>query len=270
MENYLQLEDIKKISLDILKRVTKICDENGFRYVLAYGTLIGAIRHHGFIPWDDDIDIQMPRPDYTKFLHYMNTHEKELGNLRAFNRNNTKNYWYGITRVCNTDYVIHTHNERDCGMGVFIDVYPLDGVGTEYVSATKLLIKTGIINDRLCQASGIKFKYSLKHPYYDLRIFTHRMLGSKYYIKKIDQIIAKCDYENSNYLALACWDSSPQIYNKNFFDDRIKVKFEGTEFYAPREYDNALRLTYGDYMKLPPKSEQVPHHGYVAFKKNNK
>lgn len=81
---YLQLEDIKKISLDILKKVAKICDDNGFRYVLAYGTLIGAIRHHGFIPWDDDIDIQMPRPDYERFLTYMETHKEGVGNLRSF------------------------------------------------------------------------------------------------------------------------------------------------------------------------------------------
>lgn len=270
MEKYLQLEDIKKISLDILKRVAKICDDNGFRYVLAYGTLIGAIRHHGFIPWDDDIDIQMPRPDYDRFLHYMDTHKNELGNLRAFNRTNTKYYWYGITRVCNTDYEIHKNNERDCGMGVFIDVYPLDGVGIKYEDAVELLRKTGKIHFKLYWASVLKVKYSFIHPRSSLRLLLARILGSKFFIRKIDRIIAKCDYDSSNYLGLAAWDASPQIYNKNFFDDRIKVRFDDTEFYAPKEYDYILRMTYGDYMKLPPKSEQVAHHGYVAFKKNNK
>lgn len=263
---YLELEDIKKVALDILKRVTKICDDNGFRYVLAYGTLIGAIRHQGFIPWDDDIDIQMPRPDYEKFLKFMDAHETELGNLRVFTRKNTKNYFYGIARVCNTDYEIHTHNEKDCGMGLFIDVYPFDGLGSSYSKAFEFIRKMSIINDKLVAASLISVEYN-RHLKYDLELLLTRILGKKHFFNKVDKIVSKCNFNESNYLGLAGWCGMPLIYNKNLFEDRIKVKFEDTEFYAPKEYDYILRMTYGDYMKLPPKSEQVPHHGYVAFKK---
>lgn len=263
---YLQLEDIKKISLEILKKVAKICDDNGFRYILAYGTLIGAIRHHGFIPWDDDIDIQMPRPDYERFLTYMETHHDELGNLRVFNRNNTKNYFYGITRVCNTDFEIHTNNERDCGMGIFIDVYPLDGVGRTYEEAVYRLIKANRVNLNYVTDSVIKVAYT-GSIHERLRKAIVRMLGAKYYEKKIEEILQSCNYEESNYLGIASWLDVPQVYNKTVFDNRVKVSFEDTEFYAPKDYDYVLRLIYGDYMKLPPKEDQAPHHGYVAWKK---
>ena len=86
----MKIEDIQEVSLNILKQITSVCEREGFRYTLAYGTLIGAVRHKGFIPWDDDIDIQMPRPDYERFLKYMINNP--ILNLKVFNHKYVKGY----------------------------------------------------------------------------------------------------------------------------------------------------------------------------------
>lgn len=268
MEQALNLEDFRRVGLDILSRVAQICEENGFRYVLAYGTLIGAIRHQGFVPWDDDIDIQMPRPDFDKLIKYMETHKKELGNLRVFNRDNNKKYIYGITRICNIDYEIHTYNEPDCGMGLFIDVYPLDGIGQTVLEAHNTLTKTGIVNSLLLEAAKVKPNYG-SNIREILSTFKTHLLGKNYFNKKAKQLLSNCNYEKSKYLGVACWCDQPIIYTKDLFENRIRVKFEDKEFYAPRDYDYILRFIYGDYMKLPPVNERVPHHGYTAYRKKN-
>lgn len=125
----LSVEETQKVSLEILKTVAHICKTIGVRYCLIYGTLIGAVRHHGFIPWDDDLDIMMPRPDYERFLSYFKKHQSEYKHLELFNHDENANYPYMITRISDSRYQINMDNEKPYGMGVFIDIYPYDGLG---------------------------------------------------------------------------------------------------------------------------------------------
>ena len=130
----MKMEDIQRVSLDVLKKIAEVCEREGFRYTLAYGTLIGAIRHKGFIPWDDDIDIQMPRPDYEKFITYMVEHPVE--NLKVFNHKFVKNYPLGISRIADMRYKIEEKIiDEHCDMGIFVDVYPIDGLANSYEAA---------------------------------------------------------------------------------------------------------------------------------------
>ena len=139
----LEMSEIKRVSLDILKKVTTICDQPGLRYFLIYGTLIGAVRHKGFIQWDDDVDIIMPRPDHDKLFRFIKDNPRVLENenLKVYSRDTVPGYMYGIPRICDTRYIIETSNEKDCGMGVFIDVYPLDGLGNKYDNNRRVIRK---------------------------------------------------------------------------------------------------------------------------------
>ena len=107
----LSVKESQDISLEILKVIADICDKNSLRYSLIYGTLLGAIRHNGFIPWDDDVDIMMPRPDYEKLLKYLKMHISDYDYLRVFNREECKEYPYILTRVSDDRYFIEINCE---------------------------------------------------------------------------------------------------------------------------------------------------------------
>ena len=102
----LTIKETQQISLEILHTVAEICEEQHLRYALIYGTLIGAVRHHGYIPWDDDVDIMMPRPDYDKLLVYLKDHIQEYPHLQVFNRDECPEYPYMITRISDDRYEI--------------------------------------------------------------------------------------------------------------------------------------------------------------------
>lgn len=129
MRKQLTTAETQAVALEVLHTVAGICETQGLRYCLIYGTLIGAVRHHGFIPWDDDVDIMMPRPDYDKLLAYLSQHIGEYPNLKVFNPDTCPDYPYMITRISDDRYVIEMENEKPYGMGVFIDIYPYDGLG---------------------------------------------------------------------------------------------------------------------------------------------
>lgn len=119
----LNLKEIQSASFEILKKVVEICESNNINYSLAYGTMLGAIRHKGIIPWDDDIDIMMSRPEYDKLMVYWKKHVAELSPLRVMNMDTVKNYPYMITRISDDRYWLDVDNEENFGLGIFIDIY---------------------------------------------------------------------------------------------------------------------------------------------------
>ncbi|MDE5618431.1 MAG: LicD family protein, partial [Clostridia bacterium] len=138
----IDLDGLKSIQLDLLSAVHNICEKEGFRYSLGGGTLLGAVRHKGFIPWDDDIDVMMPRPDYNAFINYCLTHEDIPFEIRCFE--NDKTYVDLSAKIYNPDTVLQDDNicsgeKRD---GVFIDVFVIDGLGDTYKKAGKAFSAT--------------------------------------------------------------------------------------------------------------------------------
>ena len=270
----LGIKDIQAISLDVLKRVTDFCDSMGIKYVLTYGTLLGAIRHKGFIPWDDDIDIMMPRPDYDRFLSLFEANIDKMKDLALFNQMTNRKYPYGITRICNMNYEIATYNENDCGMGIFIDIYPVDGLGLSYEEGLIIMEESHKICDKILLLTRKKFycphQRNLQKQFdYIRRKISYSLRGKKYFYDKLNKLLIECNYESSLFVGCAAWTFIPdkEIYRKSHFEDRIKVPFEKYSFYVPRDYDDMLRSTYGDYMQLPPIEERMYHHGYLAYKK---
>lgn len=267
------IQDIQKVSLDILKKVAQICDEQGIKYFLAYGTLLGAIRHKGYIPWDDDVDIMMVRPEYEKFLSYMYEHEEEYRPLELLNMQTRKNYPHMITRVSDSRYRLKVTNERDYGLGIFIDIYVIDGIGNTEEEAWKTMRKC-------CKYPSMIFLSTRKYYHFGntkgwikrlLKIpafvFTH-IMGKGYFVGKLNKILSTLDYDNSKYVGCAAWDeiSAVKVMKKEWIEDLIKVPYEDSEFYIPKHYDEILKVNYGDYMQLPPKEERIMHHLYKAYK----
>lgn len=276
MKRELTIKETQEISLEILHTIASICETQNLRYALIYGTLIGAIRHKGYIPWDDDVDIMMPRPDYNKLLDYLKHHLREYPYLKVFNREECKEYPYMITRISDDRYEIEMKNEKPFGMGVFIDIYPYDGMGKTKREAIKYGMKGDHLSSLCYQASREHFAIEtttsifrkiIKYPVYKLAKF----IGKDFFQNKLEKLAGIKDYESSEYIGCVIWLSwgEKDIFPRRWFDETIMMPFGKYEFRVPKEYDKVLRHEYGDYMQLPPEKDRIGHHHFKVYRKYN-
>lgn len=270
----LSIKETQSVSLEILHTIAELCEKEGLRYVLVYGTLIGAVRHHGYIPWDDDVDIMMPRPDYNKLLKYLKVHISDYPDLRVFNREECKEYPYMITRISDDRYEIVMENEKPFGMGIFIDIYPYDGLGKTKSEAVKYGLKGDRLSSLCFQATREHFametttslfRKAIKYPVYVLS----KIIGKDYFQNKLNKLAGVKDYENSEYVGCVVWLSKGKkgIFLRKWFDETIMMPFEKYEFRVPKEYDKILRHEYGDYLQLPPEKDRIGHHFFKVYEK---
>ena len=256
------LNELKEIQLGILREFHKYCVDNNITYSLGYGTMLGAIRHEGYIPWDDDIDIVMPRPDYEKFL---NNFKHDY--LIPIHYDNGKNQIVFCKLSDNRTVLKEENSNLLPGLGVNIDLFPLDGLSNSY-SKAKNLVKKTIIWIKISEYK----KMSIRHKralYKNVILFLIQFLLSpiryKYVIKKIDRIMRTYDFENSTYVTSLYLPTIKRIVPKSIFEKTELRKFEGDMFYAVSDYDPYLTSLYGDYMKLPPESQRVTKHFFDAY-----
>ncbi len=263
----LSLQEIQQESFKVLLKFKEICEENNLQYFLAYGTLIGAIRHKGFIPWDDDIDVWMPRPDYEKFVQYCIDNEEALGCFTLKHYRTCKEYIYPIARLVDTRYKIDYTGAKEYGLGLFLDIYPLDGINVndkKHMKKLRMLMrKIACVYSPKYVPAQKKWKNLFKYPYYILNRGRLQKL-----LKKCDKLAQKYPIEKSDFFECMTWECRYD-YNKADIAEAIKLEFNGVDFDAPVGYDAVLKKVYGDYMQLPPESEQIAHHFYKAYKKEN-
>ena len=268
----LNIREIQEESLKILMFVDKLCNELNLNYCVMYGTLIGAIRHNGFIPWDDDIDIAMNRKDYLKLQEYFVQHKNELKPYEFFSKDTREKYPYMIARVCNTDFIQKSEIEGDYGMGTFIDIYPFDGAGNGkskypflksqfYSSMYYMKSRTHFIPSEIKYLNFIKrIMFVLSHLY-----------SYKFLRRKLESLSNLYDYDKSKYVAQmeSFSEGSGNIYLKTDLENTCYHVFEGFKVKIPKNYDAMLRQLYGDYMRLPPEEKRIGHHFYKIYRKSN-
>lgn len=259
-------------ALNILKKLDGICREQGLRYFLFYGTLIGAIRHKDFIPWDDDLDVAMPRPDFDRLVAYCRQHRQELLPMRLMTVDDNPQYVYPIARFSDTRYRVKYQGIRDYGLGLFVDVYPLDGCGnTEEEARAWVQQPMRDVKFINCCAAE-KFTPSRRgwlHTPAKLAGFAWaRLHGSAHYIHRIEAWARQKDYENCRYVGCTMWDTNWNIvYPREDLEKTLYVPFEDGEFPIPAGYDRVLRHTYGDYMTPPPPEQRIGQHFYTVWPK---
>ena len=255
------LEKLQNTQIEILEEIVRICEKHQLRYFLIYGTLIGAIRHKGFIPWDDDLDIGMPREDYEKFLRIA---KEELGDSYFLQDMETqKKYWLTFAKVRKNNTIFEetavVNMPEYIHKGIFVDVFPLDYVKKKdgvlvYIqfALSKAIIET------LYYKAGVYKKSSLRYPTLDLLmgVFSMKTLG------KLQAKIAMLQ-RRKNATCFADFNS-PRAYEKaiypmEYFLPSQSHEFAGKTFQVPNSYDTYLRMIYGDYMQLPKEEDRVNH-----------
>jgi lipopolysaccharide cholinephosphotransferase len=252
--------ELKKKLLEILIFIDCFCRKNNIDYSLDGGTLIGAVRHKGFIPWDDDIDIMMSRPNYDKFVSLF---EDKINNYQLLCYEKDKNTFFPFAKVCDCrtlkfEYGVNT------GHGIDIDIFPVDGFDiNKNVYWYKYILEL--------------FRGLMVIKKYGQRLikdnFLYHILGiclkpiPMYILSTICQKIVKgFDYNISHYTCiLSGYNQNKTIHQKDLYQEYIEINFEGYIFKAVKNYDLFLSKLYGDYMKLPRVEEQTPKHTAKGF-----
>ncbi|WP_028547139.1 LicD family protein [Paenibacillus taiwanensis] len=255
-----QLKQLKMEMFSLLIEVDRICEKHNIQYFLSDGTLLGAIRHKGFIPWDDDVDIQMFRSDYERFCEIC---KSELNNEKFFlqNQQNDKHYnWvFGKLRLKNTSYVRSGQEHLKQKDGICMDIFPIDNI-----SPNKYKQKLSMFICKICRkilwaqvgkkaASTIYSKMLFKALSFIPRRVTIFIFD---YFSKL--------YNKKETPFLVCHNLVGHIYKREWYDQAIIVNFEGHAFRAPERYDDILTSRYGEYMEIPPLDKQHGH-SYASF-----
>lgn len=270
-EEYKRLDDDKKnkymqeIQLELLKAFSEFCEKNKLRYFLMYGTLIGAIRHGGFIPWDDDIDVMMPRPDYDKFIKLSrNCESLKKYQILAYELDST--YIYPFAKMCDKNSIL-VEEDMDWEMGIYIDIFPCDGLPETQSELQKYIQKMEYYKFALTAAiKKPKHKVWYKRVVKKIIYPFFKMKGSYYWLNKMRNLIAKYPWDSAKYVGLATDIISREIQPKEIYEEYIELSFEGEKFKAPSQYDRVLKKQYGNYMELPPLEERKGHKNTVYIK----
>ena len=263
----MSLRDIQMVSLDIMVVIDEFCLRNNINYSLGYGALIGAVRHHGCIPWDDDIDIIITRPEYQKLLKLFNEDEKvRLGGVKLY-APELGNCFFPIARICDLKRTkVHKYYQwTDDETGVWIDVFVLDAFSEEYRKKMQVInsscLKSCATNVHL--SSEISFIKNVK--FLRRRFLNYRFKDRNQYIDNYLKEIKELSCENSQKLGCFASPYKTDIHRKELFNKYIRVSFEDCKFCIIASYDEYLRNIYGDYMVLPPIEKRVRGHSLNTY-----
>jgi len=261
-----ELEKVKKIELDILKATVKILSSHGIPYYLSFGTLIGAIRHKGFIPWDDDIDISLFRNDYEKARVIL---QEELPVEYIFcDRFSEKEYPYnfGKVRLKNSAFVHGGDSHLDINHGIYIDIFPLDDCPATMQDTISLFDKIKSLRKRSDLSMMSYRKYGRLRPLWQIPLIlaAHLIVNPTKTRDEID-MLCKSGKSNSEYVCcyLTPYGATKNIFRRDWFGKGREVRFEDCSFLAPEKFHEYLTHIYGDYMALPPVEKRVSHHDVI-------
>ena len=262
----IEIKEIKNIELEILKDIDRVCRESDIKYSLTSGTLIGAVRHKGFIPWDDDIDIMMTRENYNKFIEIYPKKNNKIYKLLSHDIN--KQYYHQFIKIVDTRTFVKERRLREVDdMGIWVDIFPVDSISTKFLKLR--LKKLEIFQGSLKKAKG-DLKISKRNKFVKLikKIFFINKIDF-WYNKTMQQVKKESKNEKNDLKGILLSDSTNPIsllVDKKFFDDYTEIEFESQKFMVIKEYDKYLKHVYGDYMKIPPIEKRESHNMEAYFK----
>ena len=268
----LTLKELQYEEKEMLKEVITFFEKNEFVYYAWAGTLLGAVRHKGFIPWDDDIDLAMLRPEYNKFISYLKKHNNRISkNLIAEGYELGNNNDFPILKIYNTNIKIDD-TEDGIDKYLWIDVFPLDACpknNKKFYKKCRFLYKILFLKREQKNNVSLLAENKIKRILKEIIMFILRIWPYDSYMKFYYNYCTKynwndCDYVKNNVMP----SSSLAVYSKKDFTN-YTLKFEDLKINAMKEYDKLLKLGYGDYMKLPPEEKRYSHEINAYKIKNN-
>ena len=263
----LSLEELKRRQIGILDAVAAFCDDQGIRYYLSGGTLLGAVRHKGYIPWDDDIDICMMREDYEKFLRVFNGSNERY---KVYSIENDPRFPREYGKVLDTHTLLYEPDERGKKLCVNIDLFVNDAAPADDRLVRQMYDRRDSLRRKKILREQSKYqKVTGFHSlWYYIRGVFRRLVPERYYVRQLVKNARSCGDPNSEYVGDFCgyYHGQPRVkVRRELFSDSTLLEFEGKRYKAPAGYDAWLTALYGDYMTLPPEKDRVSHHSFIAY-----
>ena len=260
--------DVKRAMLDILREVKRICNNNNINYFLIGGTLIGAIRHKGYIPWDDDIDIGMIREDYEKFLNICKEQLNPQFKLSTWENETDYPNVYAKIKIKGTTYIERMTQYTKQDKEIFIDVFPFDNSPQSSVIAKLHGGRIAFYRRLLAIKCGVDFSGNsslLKRSINSLLKLICSFFSRSHLYEKNNALCKLYNKTDTKYVVNACGSYSymTERVPKELFNSLISTKFECYYFNVPKEYDRYLKHVYGNYMELPPENLRNSRHGIM-------
>lgn len=269
----MDIKDIKKewnaTILDILKAFMKICKDNGLTYYCCAGTAIGAVRHHGIIPWDDDIDVIMPRPDYDRLLDIAKT--ADFGEYEIITPYDDETYPLYFSKLSNRNTTLIEDRQIPCVIGLYVDIFPLDATDDDVAKAKRLKDRYTKIINRLNAVSThntfgeylslLKKKEEWGRFAIKTLAFFCRSAMRRHLIRQMDRLSHLYDYDKAKNVQVYTGSyGHREVFPKSWLGKGKEFPFEDTTVLLPECYDEYLRHFFNDYMQFPPVEQRIEKH----------
>ena len=269
----MDIKDIKKewnaTILEILKEFMKICKDNGLTYYCCAGTAIGAVRHHGIIPWDDDIDVIMPRPDYDRLLEIAKT--VDFGKYEIITPYDDETYPLYFSKLSNRNTTLIEDRQIPCVIGLYVDIFPLDATDDDVAKARRLKDRYTKIINRLNAVSThntfgeylslLKKKEEWGRFAIKTLAFFCRSALRRHLIRQMDRLSHLYDYDKAKNVQVYTGSyGHREVFPKSWLGKGKEFPFEDTTVLLPECYDEYLRHFFNDYMQFPPVEQRIEKH----------
>jgi len=258
MKKISEVCEMREIQLKMMDCIHHFCLENDIKYSLAFGSMLGAIRHGGFIPWDDDIDIMMLREDYDRFINSFNGYKS---NYKVYDYRKDKEYDYAFAKVCD-ERTLRLEHSKVQGLGIFIDIFPIDYYAESYDEASKKIRKAFFLKKILIAKN---FEYTqtlslLKNLSIKFLQFICFFVPVKTVLKQFEKLNNSQVVKRTAFCGYLVDANSTSILKSEIFDSYYEYNFENRKYYGIKDYDYYLKVQYGDYMTPPSKQNRTSPH----------
>ena len=256
----LNKNEVQNVLLDLLSEFDDFCRSRNLTYSLSNGTLLGAVRHKGFIPWDDDVDVYMPRPDYDRFI---SEYSKE-GNLKRYRIVNWANspFPFPFAKFCDLHYKAITYQYADLATEyLWMDIFPLDGTPDNPGNLQKYLFFRDV-RLKLAYCYTMKSESRLKQLARNtVKKTTGFFVNPQAILRSIDKNARRISFSQADFVAPMAWNcyGVKEVFPRDYFNELVELEFEEHRFLAVKEWDEMLTSIYGNYMQLPPADKRVDH-----------
>lgn len=262
---------MKQKYLEMLNYLDGICSDNNLRYYAIGGTFLGAVRHEGFIPWDNDIDVAMPRADYNQFIQIVRNDNNPRYTIETPD-SDCQEYLYSVSKLYDKTTTLVENLKIKIKRGIYIDVFPMDGIADKQENINSNYRRIDFYNKifatRTCSVRAQRSWWK-NLTIILANVIPEKIFSTKKLLIKLDHMCAEKDFDNSQYVGVLLTQyGTKYIMPRRLFDQSERYKFEDTTIVGVKDYDTYLKMLFGDWHKLPPEDKRVEGHDYILLNLN--